>query len=104
MSENPIDGLRIDQFGAEAQRQLASVILSVVKREKRGRGRPSDPYVKKDRAFVAKELVYLHFKRELPWKKSIQFLRTRNDYKAKMSGIKDESWIIYALDFRKKHM
>ena len=104
MSEKPIDGLRIDQFGAEAQRQLASVILSVVKREKRGRGRPSDPYVKKDRAFVAKELVYLHFKRELPWKKSIQFLRTRSDYKTKMSGIKDQLWIIYALDFRKKHM
>ena len=57
MSENPIDGLRIDQFGAEAQRQLASIILAAVKREKRGRGRPSDPYVKKDRAFVAKELV-----------------------------------------------
>ena len=104
MSENTSDGLRIDQFGAEAQRQLASVIVTAVKREKRGRGRPSEPYVKKDRAFVAKELVYLHFKRELPWKKSIQFLRTRSDYKTKMSGIKDESWIIYALDFRKKHM
>ena len=104
MSENTSDGLRIDQFGAEAQRQLAAIILAARRSEKRGRGRPSDPYVKKDRAFVAKELVYLHFKRELPWKKSIQFLRTRSDYKAKMSGIKDQSWIIYATNFRKKHM
>ena len=104
MSEKPSNGLRIDQFGAEAQQQLASIILAAVKREKRGRGRPSDPYVKKDRAFVAKELVYLHFRRKLPWKKSIQFLRTRSDYKAKMSGIKDQSWIIYALDFRRRHI
>ena len=30
MSENPSDGLRIEQSGAEARRQLASVILSAV--------------------------------------------------------------------------
>lgn len=89
-------------FGEEAQRQLTAAVLAARRGEKRGRGRPRDPYVRKDREFVVKELAYLHFERGMTWERSIAFLRARSDYKSRMGGVRNPSWIVYAWEYRKR--
>ena len=89
-------------FGEEARKQLAAVVLAARRDGKRGRGRPRDPYVRKDREFVVKELAYLHFERDMTWERAISFLRARSDYRTRMAGVKNPSWIVYAWEFKRR--
>lgn len=93
--------VKVERLGETAQRQLVRAFLSARRNGGSGRGRPKDVYLLKDRGYVAKELVFLHFKQGKPWKVAISTLRRRDDCKNKMSKIKDGSWIIYALDYKR---
>lgn len=92
----------VRSLGEEAQKQLMRAIAAARKTGTRGRGRPKDPYVQKDRAFIAKELVFLHFTQGRTWRRALEILRARSGCAAKMGKVKDASWIIYATNFKKR--
>ncbi len=88
--------LRIDGFGAEAQRQLAKVLKDARKARKRGR-----PYgngntaLRKDRNDVIGEIRRRRRKTKRPLTQIIREMRNDSAYSARMRGVSVSGWRAY---------
>ena len=88
--------LRIEGFGAEAQRQLVKAIKDAKKTQKRGNqcGNGNIP-LRKDRNDVITEIRRRHRKTKLPLTQIIREMRNDSAYSARMRGVSVSSWRAY---------
>ena len=88
--------LRIDQFGAEAQRQLVKAIKDAKRPQKRGKlcGN-GNAVLRKDRNDVISEIRRRRRKTKLPLTQIIREMRTDSAYSARMRGVSVSSWRAY---------
>lgn len=88
--------LRIDQFGAEAQRQLVKAIKDAKRPQKRGKlcGN-GNAVLRKDRNDVISEIRRRRRKTKLSLTQFIREMRTDSAYSARMRGVSVSSWRAY---------
>ena len=88
--------LRIEQFGAEAQRQLAKVIKDAKRPQKRGKlcGN-GNAVLRKDRNDVISEIRRRRRKTKLPLTQIIRDMRNDSAYSARMRSVSVSSWRAY---------
>ena len=88
--------LRIEQFGAEAQRQLLQAIKDAKKHQKRGKlcgnGNAS---LRKDRNDVISEIRRRRRKTKLSLTQIIRDMRNDSAYSARMRSVSVSSWRAY---------
>lgn len=93
--------LRIDGFGAEAQRQLIKAIKAARKTRKRGKQCGNEnPTLHKDRNDVISEIRRRRRKTKIPLTQIIRKMRNDSAYSARMRGVSVSSWRAYY--YRKK--
>ena len=94
-------GVCVEHLSEEARREVALAIREARRPLARGAKKKKDNLLHKDRLFVVKELLDLHFKAEMPWNAAIKALRRRSAYGQKMKSVSNGSWIVYALRQKK---
>ena len=88
--------LRIDGFGAEAQRQLVKAIKDARKPQKRGKQHGNgNATLRKDRNDVITEIRRRHRKTKLPLTQIIREMRNDSAYSARMRGVSVSGWRAY---------
>ena len=96
-----IVGVCVEHLSEEARREVALAIREARRPLARGAKKKKDAMIHKDRLFVVKELLDLHFKANMPWNAAIKALRRRSAYAPKMKSVSNGSWIVYALRQKK---
>ena len=91
----------VEHLSEEARREVALAIREARRPLARGAKKKKDSLLHKDRLFVVKELLDLHFKADMPWNAAIKALRRRSAYAPKMKSVSNGSWIVYALRQKK---
>ena len=99
--EGKMVGVCVEHLSEEARREVALAIREARRPLARGAKKKKDALIHKDRLFVVKELLDLHFKAEMPWNAAIKALRRRSAYGQKMKSVSNGSWIVYALRQKK---
>ena len=94
-------GVCVEHLSEEARREVALAIREARRPLARGAKKKKDALIHKDRLFVVKELLDLHFKADMPWNAAIKALRRRSAYGPKMKSVSNGSWIVYALRQKK---
>ena len=94
-------GVCVEHLSEEARREVALAIREARRPLARGAKKKKDNLLHKDRLFVVKELLDLHFKAEMPWNAAIRALRRRRAYAPNMKSVSNGSWIVYALRQKK---
>ena len=88
--------LRIEEFGAEAQRQLIKAIKDAKKPQKRGKPCGNgNATLRKDRNDVITEIRRRRRKTKLPLTQIIRDMRNDSAYSARMRGVSVSSWRAY---------
>ena len=96
-----IVGVCVEHLSEEARREVALAIREARRPLARAAKKKKDNLLHKDRLFVVKELLDLHFKADMPWNAAIRALRRRSAYGQKMKSVSNGSWIVYALRQKK---
>ena len=91
----------VEHLSEEARQAFALAIREARRPLARGAKKKKDILLHKDRLFVVKELLDLHFKADMPWNAAIKALRRRSAYGPKMKSVSNGSWIVYALRQKK---
>ena len=91
----------VEHLSEEARQAFALAIREARRPMARGAKKKKDNLLHKDRLFVVKELLDLHFKADMPWNAAIKALRRRSAYAPKMKSVSNGSWIVYALRQKK---
>ena len=91
----------VEHLSEEARQAFALAIREARRPLARGAKKKKDNLLHKDRLFVVKELLDLHFKADMPWNAAIKALRRRSAYAPKMKSVSNGSWIVYALRQKK---
>ena len=96
ITEQRVLCLRIDGFGAEAQRQLVAAIKAARKTQKRGKlcGN-GNATLRKDRNDVITEIRRRRRKTKLPLTQIIREMRNNSAYSARMRSVSVSGWRAY---------
>ena len=91
----------VEHLSEEARQAFALAIREARRPLARGAKKKKDILLHKERLFVVKELLDLHFKAKMSWNVAIRALRRRSAYGPKMKCVSNGSWIVYALRQKK---
>ena len=96
INEQRVLCLRIEQFGAEAQRQLLQAIKDAKKPQKRDKQHGNrNATLRKDRNDVVSEIRRRRRKTKLSLTQIIRDMRNDSAYSARMRGVGVSSWRAY---------
>ena len=96
ITEQRVLCLRIDGFGAEAQRQLVAAIKAARKTRKRGKQCGNEnSTLHKDRNDVISEIRRRRRTTKIPLTQVIREMRSDSAYSARMRGVSVSSWRAY---------
>ena len=96
ITEQRVLCLRIDGFGAEAQRQLIQAIKDAKKPQKRGKQHGNrNATLRKDRNDIISEIRRRRKKNKRPVTQIISEMRNNSAYSARMRRVSVSSWRAY---------